>query len=371
MDNPLNKDRLYSCNICNKNYSSYKSLWKHNNNIHKSENQPEISQISAENQPNISHPPTVSDISSNICVASSNMYNCSYCDNIYKHIQSRWKHEKVCKQIKNVKDQLAIEKAKLELMKEDNKKGEIEIKKMRIQLQLSKNSSNNITTNNTTTSNSHNQTNQTNQTNQIIQPNQTNQIIQPNQINQNNQNNNGTINNVFVKYNDISYDTLTKKDRDDIFNSYNMIEESIRKIHFNLTMPEQNNIYITNLKDLYCNVFDGKQFSAITKNELLPELIDIHLFELYLSKTKNKYKLKKSVIAKIDKLEEKLNKKNKKYIDENDKVYKNYKEYMADVIKLLIYNLSNKNQLDAIKKIDKFVHKKIEIESDGEEDISI
>jgi hypothetical protein len=262
-------------------------------------------------------------------------------------------------------------------MKEDNKKGEIEIKKMRIQLQLSKNSGNNITTNNTTTSNSHNQTNQTNQiiqpnqTNQIIQPNQTNQIIQPNQINQNNQNNNGTINNVFVKYSDISYDTLTKKDRDDIFNSYNMIEESIMKIHFNLTIPEQNNVYITNLKDLYCNVFDGKQFSAITKNELLPELIDIHF--------RNKYKLKKSVITKIDKLEEKLNKKNKKYIDENDKVYKNYKEYMADVIKLLIYNLSNKNKLDAIKKIDKFIHKKIdkfihkkiEIESDGEGDISI
>ena len=101
VDKVDNSGRSYHCNICNKNYSSYKSLWKHNNNTHKSENQPDISQISAKNQPNISHLPIISDVSSNIFDTSSNVYKCSYCDNIYKHIQSRWKHEKVCKQIKN------------------------------------------------------------------------------------------------------------------------------------------------------------------------------------------------------------------------------------------------------------------------------
>ena len=48
-----------------------------------------------------------------------------------------------------------------------------------------------------------------------------------------------------LKYNNISYDTLTKKERNDIFNSHNMIEESIKQIHFNSKYPEQNNIYIT------------------------------------------------------------------------------------------------------------------------------
>ena len=159
-----------------------------------------------------------------------------------------------------------------------------------------------------------------------------------------------------------------------------MIEESIKKIHFNNKIPEQNNIYITNLKDPiwvsktnsyrqdrkfcflffpYCNVFTGEQFSAVTKNELLPDLIDLHLFELYLSK--NKYKLTKAITNKIDKLEEKLNKSNKKYTDDNDKVYKTYKDYLIEVVKLLIYNLSDKNKLDTIKKIDKFVRRELEL----------
>ena len=32
------KDRLHSCNLCNKYYSSYKSLWNHNNKFHKLNN---------------------------------------------------------------------------------------------------------------------------------------------------------------------------------------------------------------------------------------------------------------------------------------------------------------------------------------------
>jgi hypothetical protein len=29
-----NNDGLFKCNICNKNYTSYKSLWNHNKNLH-------------------------------------------------------------------------------------------------------------------------------------------------------------------------------------------------------------------------------------------------------------------------------------------------------------------------------------------------
>jgi hypothetical protein len=32
---------LYKCNDCEKSYSSYKSLWKHNNSIHKKLNNEE------------------------------------------------------------------------------------------------------------------------------------------------------------------------------------------------------------------------------------------------------------------------------------------------------------------------------------------
>lgn len=94
------------------------------------------------------------------------------------------------------------------------------------------------------------------------------------------------------------------------------------------------------------------------------ELIDNHLFELYLSK--DKYKLKEATINKITKLEERLAKTNKKYTDVNDKVYKSYKDYMIDMLKLLVYNLSDKNKLEALKKIDSFVCKELELDTDSE-----
>ena len=136
-----------------------------------------------------------------------------------------------------------------------------------------------------------------------------------------------------------------------------MIEESIKKIHFNPNRPENNNIYITNLKDPYCNVFTGEQFTTLQKHEFLPDLIDLHLFELYTSK--DKYKLKDIIVNKIDKLEEKINKNTKKYIDQNDKIFKNYKDYMSEVIKVLIYNLSDKHKLESIKKLNTIVCKEL------------
>lgn len=297
----------YKCEKCNKNYASYQSLWNHNKIKH--------TPNSNQGTPNCNQ----GTPNSNQGTTKNNQqivnYHCKYCNKSYKIQQSRWKHEQKCKTEKDKITKIELEKIKLELLKEENAK-------MRIQYKMSKNCKNIITTN------SHNQTT------------------------------NCTINNIFVKYNDISYDTLTNQERNEIFNSYNMIEESINKIHFNSNNPEQNNIYITNLKDPYCNIFDGKQFSAITKNDLLPDLIDLHLFELYLSK--KKYKLKNNVIAKIDKLEEKLNKNHNKYVDENDKIYKNYKDYMIEIVKILIYNSCDKNKLDAIKKIDNFVRKELE-----------
>lgn len=95
------------------------------------------------------------------------------------------------------------------------------------------------------------------------------------------------------------------------------------------------------------------------KHDFLPDLIDLHLFELCLSK--DKYNLKNIISNKIDKLEEKINKNNKKYTDENDKIFKNYKEYMVHIIKLLIYNLCDKNKLESIKKLNTFVCKELEL----------
>jgi hypothetical protein len=238
----------YNCNICNKDYLSYQSLWNHNQKKH-----------------NINH---------------HEIDKCKYCDKIFNRKDNLVRHNKICKikkehdDINSKLDEIKLEELKLKQLDAKNKNLELQIKLAKL---------NGNTINNTI-------------------------------------NNNCIINNnVFIKYNDISYDTLTKQERNEIFNSYNMIEESIKKIHFNPDKPDQNNIYITNLKDLYCTVFTGTQFSALLKHDFLPDLIDLHLFELCLSK--DKYKLKDSISQKINVLEKRISKDDKKYTDENDKVF--------------------------------------------------
>jgi hypothetical protein len=78
------KTRLYECNICKKDYSSYQSLWIHNKKFHNET----ISQLSTNNNNIITNNNNTNQSSSN--------YNCSYCNNTYVHYQSRWKHEQKC-----------------------------------------------------------------------------------------------------------------------------------------------------------------------------------------------------------------------------------------------------------------------------------
>ena len=50
-----------------------------------------------------------------------------------------------------------------------------------------------------------------------------------------------------------------------------------------------------------------------------------------------------------------------KFTDENNKVYKNYKDYKMEIIKLLIYNLCDKEKFEEIKKLDNLYEKEEEI----------
>ena len=80
MNVPFNLNRSYSCNICNKKYSSYKSLWNHNKIFHIKNN-------------------TI--ISKNIPIIDKKL--CKYCNKKYSTPQNRWKHEQKCK-IQETKD---------------------------------------------------------------------------------------------------------------------------------------------------------------------------------------------------------------------------------------------------------------------------
>jgi hypothetical protein len=62
---------MYSCEKCNLKFKTYNGFWKHNKNKH-------------------------NDQTSNTDV--SYKHKCSYCTNTYKHKQSKWAHERICKE---------------------------------------------------------------------------------------------------------------------------------------------------------------------------------------------------------------------------------------------------------------------------------
>jgi len=79
----------YQCKVCNKDYSSYKSLWNHNKKFHNN------SVI----QSNTNVIPSNSSVIPKEIIVT---YDCSYCNKQFKLRQYRWKHEKICKNKKNM-----------------------------------------------------------------------------------------------------------------------------------------------------------------------------------------------------------------------------------------------------------------------------
>ena len=79
----------YRCNICNKLYSSYKSLWNHNKKFHKNI----ITQNNLSITPIITH--------DNLSI---NKLKCKYCSKIFAYNQGCWRHQKICKERVDIKN---------------------------------------------------------------------------------------------------------------------------------------------------------------------------------------------------------------------------------------------------------------------------
>ena len=171
----------------------------------------------------------------NTTTIDDNIFKCEYCSKIFKYKQTYYKHLNKC----NEKNQVEEVKISMENL----------VKLLNQQINTYKSELDK----------------RDKQINELIQKSG---IINCNNINiQNN------INLLSYYKTDISH--LTDKDYIHCLNHLNFcIPNLIKKIHFNPKKPENHNIFISNIKNNYVMVYDGKKWNLQNRNESIGDLID-------------------------------------------------------------------------------------------------
>ena len=285
----------FKCNVCNKYYSSYQSLWIHNKKYH---NTNVTQSVPIVNLKKLNVIQKVSNVAST--TVNTNILECKYCHKTYANRHSKSKHQKICKN--KTTDPIIdkkLEDFKNEILAIIKKEAKIHPKTLQ---KINKNLINN--SNNTM-----------------------------------NNSNNKIINIVKFGAENIS-EILEKKEIYKILNSrYKSLEESIRTVHFNKNRPEMRNIYITNLRDNIAHIYNGDKFEAVSKHSILNELINNHLENIEISYEDYKEKLPEKTCDVLEKFIKKIQDEDSEMIDEdNNRKFKNYREFKINEIKLMIYN---------------------------------
>ncbi len=191
------------CNICNKNYKTYKSLWNHN---HKYHDKPD----DKHDKPNDKH-----DKHSTL-----KSYECEKCNKTFKHYQSRWRHQQLCD---------------IKINNKLSTTNEIEIIKKEIE-NLKKKSLGNTTINNIKNINKG--------------------VINKGVIN------NGVINFSMNKTGFESLEILSDKEIEYIFNQeMNSVISLIEFLNFNEAHPENHTFCTTALNDKYVSTINTETFA--------------------------------------------------------------------------------------------------------------
>jgi len=280
----------FNCNICNKKYSSYKSLWNHNKKFHNKEN---IQTSSISSTQIILESPKQDD---------SKLYKCRFCNNKYLYVQGRWKHEKNCqnKSNNNDKDEIInIKKENIEIKAEMAKLKDMLQKALKIHTKTLQKINNQL-------------------------------------------NNNGTINNNTINIIQLGKEDLTKMltfdEKMSILNRQAMgINDLVKLVHTSGKYKKCMNVYITNLQNTIGYMYDEKHnnFIAVNKNELLNDLVDSRMYDIekFYDKLQSKFEPEKA--ARI-----------KKFINRMKNGEDCLKDLKKEEIKLILYN--NREVISAI-----------------------
>ena len=98
-----NFNGLFKCNTCNKDYSSYKSLWNHNKKFHNN-NVVICGSVGGENvvKSGCTRGDNVVEVKNN---NNQHKYNCKFCSKKFNDRSNKHKHEKTCKNKINLEEE--------------------------------------------------------------------------------------------------------------------------------------------------------------------------------------------------------------------------------------------------------------------------
>jgi hypothetical protein len=308
-----NKIDTYYCNICNKKYSSYKSLWLHNKKYHnvKQSNSTKNTQISI--------------ISPSISTQNKN--TCKYCNKILSRSDSLKRHEEKCstKIVTTIIDATKQKELELEIKKEESN-----ILKLKIKLEKTKR----IDT----------------KTFKSLNKMLMDHSFKMKNSNYNSNNTSNVQNNTFnlVGFgNENIVEALSNKDKKQILNSGYCCLEKIIELSNCAEKDQFKNLIITNLKDNYAYKYDDKlgYFITTSKADALKDLIydRVNDIEVIFNEISNSSKIDDKMKSIIQKFLDKIHDDELKFKDENEnKTFDNYFEYKKDKIIILLYNNQDK-----------------------------
>jgi hypothetical protein len=300
--------KKYTCEICNKEYKTYKSMWHHKNKYHT-----KIPTIYPHNTHNLptSYPQNTHNLPTiDLETKKSEQTVCNYCNKKLSCYNSLNRHLKNCKENTNLikendelkKDNEEYKKLLLDLMNKQFKMHPKKLQKI-------------INSNNNTNNNSNN-------TNNLTINNNINSI------------------NIIELGDEELYKVFSKEEKLNILKSgYSSLEEIIKHAHLNDNYLKFQNIVITNIRNNQAYVYNSKcgKFILCNKKELLEELIIYRMDDLVSFYDEHKHKLTPKLV-KI--LEEMFNvkKNDDEYIDRKNREFN-----------ILFYNMCNKNLIKYTK----------------------
>ncbi len=249
----------FICNICNRKYKSYQSLWNHGHLYHKEITSKNLKNKQILPQNNSKYQKNKQILPQNNSKKEALLLDCKYCNKQFSRLDNLNRHIKICKKIEDPVTIINDLKKKLTEYEEQFK----EIRK-------------NVTTIMNKNCKVHPKTLQKIQN-----------ILTNNNSNNNNTINNGTINNININIvpfgKEDTMNILSNKTKKEILNrKHQALYACIEKVHFNKDYPQFNNIMITNMKTNEAHIYNEntQSFILANKDDVIGNLIDNRLTDI-------------------------------------------------------------------------------------------